>query len=56
MPNHDPVRFAAHLPMVTGVSTSLIGITDKQKAEAVNFELFKSAYPNFAGREVASVQ
>jgi hypothetical protein len=37
-------------------SSALIGTTEKQKAEAANFEAFRRAEPNFAGRPIISVQ
>ena len=42
--------------MGTGVGIALVGTTAKQKAEAANFDAFKSAHPNFAGRPVVSIQ
>jgi hypothetical protein len=42
--------------MATEASMALLGITAKQRAEAANFELFKNARPDFAGRTLASVQ
>jgi hypothetical protein len=42
--------------MATGVSALLAGATLKQKAEAANFEAFRRAHPNFAGRPLVSVQ
>jgi hypothetical protein len=35
---------------------ALIATTAKQAAEAANFEVFKNAHPNFAGRPLLSVQ
>jgi hypothetical protein len=42
--------------MATAVSLALTGTTSKQKAEAANFEAFRRAHPNFAGRPIISVQ
>src|SRR5258708_10561855 len=42
--------------MATGPSAALIGNTAKQKAEAANFEAFRLAHPNFAGRPLVSSQ
>lgn len=42
--------------MGTVVSSALVGTTAKQKAEAANFEVFKSAQPNFVGRPLVSIQ
>jgi len=42
--------------MATGASAALVGNTAKQKAEAANFEAFRLALPNFAGRPVVSIQ
>lgn len=42
--------------MAIGVSAPLVGITSKQKAEAVNFEAFKRVHPNFAGRPLVTIQ
>jgi hypothetical protein len=42
--------------MTTGPSTLPAGITSKQKAEAANFEAFKGAHPNFAGRPLVAIQ
>jgi hypothetical protein len=42
--------------MATEASMALLGITPKQRAEAANFERFKDACPDFAGRPLASVQ
>jgi hypothetical protein len=43
-------------PMATGASPALVGSTAKQRAEAANFEAFRLAHPNFAGRPLVSVQ
>src|SRR5882724_10805664 len=42
--------------MATGASPALVGSTAKQRAEAANFEAFRLALPNFAGRPVVSIQ
>lgn len=42
--------------MATGVSTSLAGLTAKQRGEAANFEEFRLAHPNFADRPLVSIQ
>jgi hypothetical protein len=39
-----------------GASAVLVGNTAKQMAEAANFEAFKLAHPNFAGRPLVSIQ
>src|SRR5690242_1909614 len=41
--------------MSAGVSTALVGLTSKQKAEAANFQAFRVALPNFAG-PLASIE
>ena len=42
--------------MATGASPALVGSTAKQRAEAANFEAFRLAHPNFAGRPLVSIQ
>jgi hypothetical protein len=42
--------------MATRARAALLGNTAKQRAEAANFEAFKLAYPNFAGRPLVSIQ
>ncbi len=42
--------------MAISLSRSRPGITRKQKAEAANFEAFRQAHPNFAGRPLAGIQ
>ena len=41
--------------MATEVSAPLAGITAKQKAEAANFEAFRQAHLNFAGRPLVGI-
>src|ERR1700730_6076317 len=42
--------------MATGASAALVGNSAKQRAEAANFEAFRLAHPNFAGRPLVSIQ
>jgi hypothetical protein len=42
--------------MATDVSAVLVGNTAKQAAEAANFEAFRLAHPNFAGRSLATIR
>lgn len=42
--------------MPTGLTAVLVGTTAKKKAEAANFEAFRSVHPDFAGRALENVQ
>jgi hypothetical protein len=41
--------------MAAEAKTGLVGSTAKQKAEAANFEAFRRAFPNFAGRTLTNI-
>lgn len=42
--------------MASGQSAPMVGNTAKDKAEAANFDAFREAYPNFAGRTLVNIQ